>query len=159
MREILRWAQRHNEAAEKHFPVLGVGYGMQAMVKSQTADDFYMAEVPQGENLQINLAHAPEHTYLFDEYEERELEALLDSIYLFSDVVHGLSMKEFVQRHKKVSSFFVPVASFNDDARPNSNSETVAVIEGAVYPWFGVGYRVDRIQYNVDDSALEGRLD
>ena len=73
VREILRWAQRHNEAAEKHFPVLGVGYGMQAMVKSQTADDFYMAEVPQGENLQINLAHAPEHTYLFDEYVEREL--------------------------------------------------------------------------------------
>ena len=46
VREILRWAQRHNEAAEKHFPILGVGYGMQAMVKSQMADDFYMEEVP-----------------------------------------------------------------------------------------------------------------
>lgn len=28
----------------------------------------YLPEVPQGENLQINLAHEPQHTYMFDEF-------------------------------------------------------------------------------------------
>ena len=70
---------------------------------------------------------------------------MLDGIYLFSDVAHGVSMRDFVTREKKASSLFIPVASFNDNSFDNSNAETVAMIEGAVYPWFGVGYRLDRI--------------
>ena len=35
----------------------------------------------------------------------------------------------------------------------------IAVIEGVIYPWFGIGYRIDRIQYNIDDSKMHGRLD
>lgn len=159
MQRILGWAQSHNEKTEKHFPILGVGYGMQAMIKSQSPDDTYMSEVPQGENLQINLAHEPQHTFMFDEYEHDELEKMLDGIYLFSDVAHGVNMRDFVTREKKASGLFIPVASFNDNAFENSNWETVAMIEGAVYPWFGIGYRLDRIQYNIDDVALDGRLD
>jgi len=49
----------HNEELEGHFPVFGVGYGMTAMVKSQMDQSKYLSEVPQGENLQINLAHEP----------------------------------------------------------------------------------------------------
>ena len=156
---ILSWAQHHNEKSDKHFPIFGIGYGMQAMIKSQTDDDLYMAEIAQGENLQINLAHEPQHTYMFDEYNHEELETLLDGIYLFSDVAYGYNMENFVRSEKKASTIFIPVASFNDNSFGNSNQETVAMIEGVVYPWFGVGYRLDRIQYNIDDVAMEGRLD
>lgn len=31
---MLKWAQTHNEAEASHFPILGVGYGMQALIKS-----------------------------------------------------------------------------------------------------------------------------
>jgi hypothetical protein len=54
-------------------------------------------------------------------------------------------MEDFVLKEKALSSTFIPVASFNDDTAKNSNEEMVAVIEGVVYPWFGIGYRIDKI--------------
>ena len=54
-------------------------------------------------------------------------------------------MENFVMKEKALSSTFIPVASFNDDSALNPNDEMVAVIEGVVYPWFGVGYRIDKM--------------
>lgn len=54
-------------------------------------------------------------------------------------------MKEFVSGEKDLGSIFIPVASYHDELAKNSNEETVAVIEGVIYPWFGVSYRIDRI--------------
>lgn len=68
-------------------------------------------------------------------------------------------MEDFVTKEKMVSSIFVPIASFHDEASHTSNDEMIAVIEGVVYPWFGIGYRIDRIQYNLDDYKMHGRLD
>jgi hypothetical protein len=34
VQRILMWAQTHNEQAESHFPVLGVGYGALSMLRS-----------------------------------------------------------------------------------------------------------------------------
>ena len=39
LRKMLQWAQRHNEKESNHFPVLGVGYGSLALIKSQLNDD------------------------------------------------------------------------------------------------------------------------
>lgn len=142
-----------------HFPVMGVGYGMLAMIKSQIDDVKKFDPVPQGENLQINLAHEPQHTYLFDEFERENLESILDKIYFYCDLAFGISMEDFVTKEKIVSSIFVPVASFHNPSSKNSNEEQLAVIEGVVYPWFGIGYRIDRIQYNLDDYKMHGRLD
>ena len=58
-----------------------------------------------------------------------------------------------------MGGIFVPVATFHDELAKNSNEETVAVIEGVVYPWFGVSYRVDRIQYLIDEIKMLGRID
>lgn len=44
IQKLLKWAQVHNEAEANHFPILGVGYGMQALVKSQIRDDRLMEE-------------------------------------------------------------------------------------------------------------------
>lgn len=57
----------------------------------------------------------------------------------------GLTLKEFVSGEKDLGSIFIPVATYNDELAKNSNEEIVAVIEGVVYPWFGVSYRIDRI--------------
>jgi len=68
VRKVLKWAQKHNEHEAQHFPILGVGYGSLAMLRSQMVDqkDFTMFR-PRGK-LQQNLAHDPKHTYLFDEF-------------------------------------------------------------------------------------------
>jgi len=65
----------------------------------------------------------------------------------------GLSMSDFVLREKTLGHVFVPVASFDDAVLKTSNEEMVAVIEGMVYPWFGVGYRIDKIQFAFDDES------
>lgn len=80
-------------------------------------------------------------------------------MFFYSDLEVGLSMQDFVVKEKTLSQIFVPVASFHDENAKNSNEETVALIEGVVYPWFGIGYRIDRIQFNVDDEAMFERLD
>jgi hypothetical protein len=42
------------------------------------------------------LAYDPKHTYIFDQFEKKELETKLDKIKFFSDVEVGISMKDFV---------------------------------------------------------------
>ena len=39
VRQILSDAQIMNEKSNKHFPILGVGYGMFSMIKTQIYDD------------------------------------------------------------------------------------------------------------------------
>lgn len=93
----------------------------------------------------MNLAHEPKNTYMFDQYEKFELENILDKIKFFSDVELGMTMYDFIIEHHALSSIFVPICSFDDKKKENQNSEFVAAMEGVVYPWFGVGYRADRI--------------
>lgn len=62
-------------------------------------------------------------------------------------------------KEKALSSTFIPVASYNDDKAKNSNEEMVAVIEGVVYPWFGIGYRIDKIQFNFDDERTHNYIE
>lgn len=66
-----------------------------------------------------------------------------------------MSMNEFVLEHKTLSSIFVPVSSFDDPNQYDQNKETVAIVEGIVYPWFGVGYRVDRIQFSMENTKRD----
>jgi hypothetical protein len=103
----------------------------------------------------LNLAHEPKHTYIFDEYNKKDLENSLDKIKFFSDCEVGMSMKEFVLEHKTLSSILVPVSSWDDPNQPDQNKETVSIVEGIVYPWFGVGYRVDKIQYSMENTKRD----
>jgi hypothetical protein len=34
-----------------------------------------------------------------------------------------------------------------------ANDEIVAAVEGVVYPWFGIAYRIDKIQFAFDDDS------
>lgn len=62
-------------------------------------------------------------------------------------------MKDFVLREKTLSQIFVPVASFDNSDLPSANDEVVAIIEGVVYPWFGIAYRIDKIQFAFEDDS------
>jgi len=105
----------------------------------------YLNEVTAQGKLQLNLAHEPSHTYMFDEYKKDELESQLDKIKFFSDLELGITMSDFILEEHHLSQLFVPVGTFHDESAKNSNEEVVAMVEGVVYPWFGVGYRIDRI--------------
>ena len=54
-------------------------------------------------------------------------------------------MSDFILQEHHLSRLFIPVGTFHDKEASSSNDEFVAMIEGVVYPWFGVGYRIDRI--------------
>jgi hypothetical protein len=94
---------------------------------------------------QINLIHDPKHTYLFDEYTKENLDKMLDQVSFFPQIELGITVNDFVIEERGVSQLFVPVASFDDDRKKNRNEEIVAMIEGIIYPWFGIGYRIDQI--------------
>lgn len=63
-----------------------------------------------------------------------------------------MSMEDMILEHKTLSNIFMPVCTFDDQSKKNQNFEAVAAIEGIVYPWFGVKYRVDRIQNSMENG-------
>jgi len=128
---------------------------MLTLMKSQMADDDHLDDFEARGKLQLNLAHDPKHTYLFDEFEKADLETIFDKIKMFTDVEMGMSMEEMIREHKILSSIFLPVCSFDDSTLENQNKEAVSAIEGIIYPWFGVGYRLDRIQYSMENSSRD----
>ena len=103
VRDILLWAQNHNEEDDLHFPVMGVGYGFLSMIRSQTKNTQNFQEIEAKGRLQINLAHDPVHTYIFDEYSKEQLEESLDKIKFFNDVEMGMTMSDFVLKEKTMS--------------------------------------------------------
>lgn len=156
VQRMLKWSQLHNQVESQHFPVLGVGYGALALMKAQLLTDEHLSEFGgKGSKLQLNLAQEPEHTYLFDEYKKEDLEATLDKIKFFTDVEMGLTMEDFVLEHKQLSTLFIPICTFDDSSKPNQNKEFVAAIEGVVEPWFGVVYRVDKMQFSLESQARD----
>jgi len=102
-------------------------------------------EAKAGAKKQLNLVHEPSHTYMFDSYEKEELEEALDKVKFFSDVELGITNENFVLSEDTLSTLLISTATFDDKSQKSSNDEMVAAIEGAVYPWFGFSYRLDRI--------------
>ena len=82
---------------------MGVGYGMLSRIKSQMYADKELERVQPRSHLQLNLAHEPEHTYIFDEYSQEQLDGILDKVAFYCDLTLGLSMKDFVLREKTLS--------------------------------------------------------
>ena len=83
------------------------------------------------------------------------METKLDKIKFFSDLELGISMSDFILEEHHLSRLFIPVGTFHDKDAPSSNNEFVAMIEGVVYPWFGVAYRIDRIQFSMEQSSID----
>ena len=55
------------------------------------------------------------------------------------------------EKYKRISqNEFLPILKQYDQ-----NLEKVSIVEGVIYPWFGVGYRIDRIQYSMENSKRD----
>ena len=74
---------------------------------------------------------------------------------MFCDLEVGIKMSDFVLHEHHLSQLFIPLGSFHDEDQKSSNEEFVAGIEGVVYPWFGLGYRIDRIQFSMEQSSTD----
>ena len=134
---------------------MGVGYGSIAMIRSQMVDANLLEKFHPRGKLQQNLAHDPKNTYMFDEFKKEKLEQIFDKVKFFSDVELGVTMEDMILNHKTLSNIFMPVTTFDDPNQPNQNSEFIAAIEGIIYPWFGVNYRIDRIQFSMENSKRD----
>jgi hypothetical protein len=124
-------------------------------MRSQMKDEQNFLNFKAKGKLQQNLAHDPKHTYLFDEFNKEQIEEVFDKIKFFSDLELGISMEDMILHHKTLSRLFMPVTTFDDSSRKNQNDEAVSAIEGIVYPWFGVHYRIDRIQFGMEPQVKD----
>ena len=119
VRKVLKWAQAHNEKESHHFPILGVGYGMLAMLKSQITSEIQLEAFTPKPKLQQNLVHDPKHTYLYDETSKEDVEKLFDKIKFWTDAELGMRMEDMVLEHKTISGLFMPVCTFDDQSLKN----------------------------------------
>lgn len=60
------------------------------------------------------MAHEPEDTFIFDEYEKNDLESILDTVKFFADVEYGMTMKDFIVESRILSHIFAPICTFDD---------------------------------------------
>lgn len=75
---------------------MGVGYGFLSMIKTILDDLHKFSPFEPKGKLQLNLAHKPEHTFLFDQFNHTKLEDTLDRINFFCDLEEGIRMKDFI---------------------------------------------------------------
>ena len=77
-----------------------------------------------------------------------EVEDMLDEIQLFSELSFNILLKRFL-KEKQLSRLFTPIATFNQDF-VNIEEEYVAMVEGAYFPFYGLAWNVEKVQYNFD---------
>ena len=155
---ILNWAEKHNNHESQHFPVVGVSWGMMSMLKSQMRDTSKLVDLPEwmaGEALQQNLNLTPFETFTYDEMTPMGLENLLDKIDFYNELDVGLALRDFnVNRGMRA---FVPVATWDSDTTSTSRfDEYVSMIEGHYHPFFGFGYRLDKVQFGFHTTGTDG---
>jgi hypothetical protein len=67
---------------------------------------------------------------------------------VFSNIDRNVQIQDF-NREKTLSKVFYAVATYDKDKfRPEE--EFVAVIEGTTFPFFGLAYSIDKVQFNYD---------
>lgn len=146
---ILAWAGSHNLEDDKHFPIVGVSYGMLAMLRSQSSQTSIFTDLDDnlvGEALQMNLNLLPKETFVYDEFRGWDLEKTLDEITFYHEMDTGIKLSDFITSQQLRQ--FVPVSTYDQGKKNDSTSEeTIAMIEGTYYPMFGFSYRVDKVQF------------
>lgn len=95
----MEWASKHNREDDKHFPIVGVSWGMLALLKSQTTQDsLFQSLGPHliGEPLQQNLHLLPKETFIYDELLGWDLEKTFDEITFYHEMDQGIYLKDFL---------------------------------------------------------------
>jgi len=157
VKQILAFVSEENGKEDKHYPVMGVSYGMLSILKSQTTQSSLFRGLRSnlvGESLQQNLNLLPKETFLYDELMGWDLEKTLDDITFYNEVDEGIRLDDF--KTAQQLRYFVPVATYDQGRKSDSQlEETVSTIEGTYLPIFGFGYRLDKVQFGVHAQSGE----
>ena len=158
VRRILVWSSEHNLDDAKHFPVVGVSWGMLSLLKSQTTQESLFKGLPEsllGAPLQQNLFLTPKETFIYDEVHGMDLEKTLDDVTFYHEMDEGVKLSEL--RTAQQLRHFVAVATFDQGTKYDSQGEEfVSTIEGTYFPFFGFAYRIDKVQFGFHAAAGEG---
>ncbi len=157
VRAILQWAQTKNQ--DDHFPLVAVSYGYLALMMAgiqnegtiKTVDNFLLWT-----SAELNLRLRPEDTYLLDGYNLQTAESLLNNVTFYNELPFNVPLQSFLNE-RMLSKSFVPVATYNDPAK-DVEDEFVALVEGAVFPFFGVSFSLEKFQFN-QDLSVEDDID
>ncbi len=98
----------------------------------------------------------PQETYLFDGMSVEESDELLNSLTFYNELPINIQLKSFL-KEKQLSRVFIPVATFHEE-RKEQTEEFVAIMEGESFPFFGVAYSIEKVQFNFDFS-IEDDID
>ena len=93
-----------------------MGYGMPTMLQSQFQFVTKIEEMPfslVNTSLELNMNLETKETFVYDEIEALELEAMLDSLQFYNDVDVGFRLENF--NFLKELTAFVPVATYHED--------------------------------------------
>jgi len=97
----------------------------------------------------VNLRLTPEDTYIYDEYATlEEAEEMLDEVQFYNELSYNIRLRTFL-KEKQLSRLFIPIATFNQD-HVNQEEEFVAMIEGSYFPFYGLAWSIEKVQYNFD---------
>ena len=84
-----------------------------------------------------------------------ELERKLDAMTFYHEMDLGVTLDDFV--HTQQFRHFVPVMTFDQGSKKDSKAtEVVSTIEGTYFPFFGFGYRLDKVQFGFQALSGEG---
>lgn len=114
VREIVQFASDENLTDDKHFPLVGVSWGMLAILKTQTNQESLFRGLKKnlvGEPLQQNLYLLPKETFIYDELVGWDLEKTLDDITFYHEMDEGITLGDF--KTAQPLRGFVPVATYD----------------------------------------------
>ena len=154
---VLSWASEHNLEEDAHFPVVGVSWGMLAMLRTQTTQLSLFKSLGSdlaGEPLQQNLHLLPKESFLYDEVNGFEFEQTLDEVTFYHEMDEGVTLDDFLKAQQL--RHFIPVATFDQgSAKESTLNEVVATMEGTYFPYYGFGYRIDKVQFGFHAATGE----
>jgi|DEB19_MinimDraft_2_1074335.scaffolds.fasta_scaffold18710_1 hypothetical protein len=108
-----------------------------------------------GESVQQNLHLLPKETFVYDEMLGEEIERIFDVVDFYNELDCGITLDTFI--YSKELKPFVPVATYEAGEGVVSNEEIVSMIEGAVMPYFGFAYRLDKAQFGFHAMTGSGQ--
>lgn len=81
---------------------------------------------------------------------------MLDEVQFYNELSYNIRLRTFL-KEKQLSRLFIPIATFNQD-HVNQEEEFVAMIEGSYFPFYGLAWSIEKVQYNFD-LTMQSNID
>jgi len=116
IKTIMTFISEENLDDEKHFPLVGVSWGMLSLLKCQLEQSSTklfggLKSDLVGESLHQNLNLLPRETFVYDELIGWDLEKTLDEVSFYHEMDQGITLNDFKTAQQLRN--FVPIATFD----------------------------------------------